>query len=272
MRRMSEKKRLIKKLRNEFEADKDMTMSDPDRIREISRSSRTAYQSRYRAERNGSMAWLIIRQIRYAGRIVWMCQAAFLVCIAFICRIFLRYRVVEVEMWEAILQYRFPEFLCIAAVMTAWSSVPFFYRSFRWKMEETEAVTRFSIPRLRLAQIIISGTGTVLMTAGIICAVLVQKLAGLYELGVYLILPLLVLGNFILYFLRKGRREWFLAECAAAGIVILCLFSGWSHESFREQIWISEYVVWILCGAVFCIWIGQFLKIGKEETERWNFV
>ena len=61
MRRMSEKKRLIKKLRNEFEADKDMTMSDPDRIREISRSSRTAYQSRYRAERNGSMAWLIIR-------------------------------------------------------------------------------------------------------------------------------------------------------------------------------------------------------------------
>ena len=85
MRRMSEKKRLIKKLRNEFEADKDMTMSDPDRIREISRSSRTAYQSRYRAERNGSMAWLIIRQIRYAGRIVWMCQAAFLVCIAFIC-------------------------------------------------------------------------------------------------------------------------------------------------------------------------------------------
>ena len=100
MRRMSEKKRLIKKLRNEFEADKDMTMSDPDRIREISRSSRTAYQSRYRAERNGSMAWLIIRQIRYAGRIVWMCQAAFLVCIAFICRIFLRYRVVEVEMWR----------------------------------------------------------------------------------------------------------------------------------------------------------------------------
>lgn len=43
MRRMSEKKRLIKKLRNEFEADKDMTMFDPDRIREISRSSRTAY-------------------------------------------------------------------------------------------------------------------------------------------------------------------------------------------------------------------------------------
>ena len=130
-----------------------------------------------------------------------------------------------------------------------------------------EAVTNFLYRGSGFAQIIISGTGTVLMTAGIICAVLVQKLAGLYELGVYLILPLLVLGNFILYFLRKGRREWFLAECAAAGIVILCLFSGWSHESFREQIWIPEYVVWILCGAVFCIWIDSSLKSGRRKLK-----
>ena len=79
---------------------------------------------------------------------------------------------------------RFQDFLCGAGILSAWSSVPFLFRSYRWNMAEVEAASRCSMLHLRAAQLLLIGGGAVLMVAGVAGTVLLQTAAGTEQVAV----------------------------------------------------------------------------------------
>ena len=210
---------------------------------------------------------LILRQVRYTGWMVWLWQAVLFLGIMAVYHVL--FRTVEGTV-DLFFYRRFQDFLCGAGILSAWSSVPFLFRSYRWNMAEVEAASRCSMLHLRAAQLLLIGGGAVLMVAGVAGTVLLQTVAGTEQVAVYLVFPFLLFGSCILYFLRKREAASLLRDCSAAGAVLLAVSLGWNRISQETGYEPGSPVVWILCGVMILVWGYQIWTWKKEEKNRWN--
>ena len=228
-----------------------------------------SYRKAIKRKRSLSFAGLVCRQIRYTGIMVWMWQTGIFLGIMLIYHTYFR----SMAGTEDIVYYRwFRIYLCTAGVISAWSSVPFLFRSFRWKMAETESAARCPMFRLRTAQLLLIGGGAVLMMAGVGTAAWFQKKAGAGELAVYLVLPFFCLGCCILHLIRKGRMEHLFRNCSVLGAGILFVFTGWNRLAPVTENQPQAGRAWLLCGIMAFILFYQIWIWKKEEEKRWSLV
>ena len=85
---------------------------------------------------------------------VWLWQAVLFLGIRAVYHVL--FRTVEGTV-DLFFYRRFQDFLCGAGILSAWSSVPFLFRSYRWNMAEVEAASRCSMLHLRAAQLLLIG-------------------------------------------------------------------------------------------------------------------
>ena len=256
-------------LKEGLRKEKMITVAEKEKVDRTALLSVQAYRNALGRKRSLSFWGLLLRQVRYTGWMVWLWQAVVFLGIMAVYHAFFRTAEGTVDLF---LYRRFQNFLCAAGIISAWSSVPFLFRSYRWKMTEVEAATRCSILYLRAAQMLLIGGGAVLMVAGVAGTALWQTAAGTEEVGAYLVFPFLLLGSCILYFLRRGRESCLFRDSSAAGVLILAASLGWSRAVQETGYEPENSVVWSLCGAAVLVLGYQIWKWKKEEENRWNLV
>ena len=256
-------------LREGLGKEKEKTAAEMEKKERTVLLSVQAFRNGLSMKRSLKFRGLILRQVRYTGWMVWLWQAVVFLGIMAVYHAFFRTAEGTVDLF---LYRRFQNFLCAAGIISAWSSVPFLFRSYRWKMAEVEAATRCSILYLRAAQMLLIGGGAVLMVAGVAGTALWQTAAGTEEVGAYLVFPFLLLGSCILYFLRRGRESCLFRDSSAAGVLILAVSLGWSRAVQETGYEPGNSVVWSLCGAAALVLGYQIWKWKKEEENRWNLV
>lgn len=254
-------------LREGFHDQKQADVPEKRKMEETAALAVLSYRQAEERKRTLNFGGLILRQIRYTGYQAWLWQALLFLGMMTVYHCVFRPVGGEVDLF---FYRRFPSFLCAAGLISAWSSVPFLFRSFRWKMSEVEAAARFSVLYLRAAQLLIMGGGAVLMMAGVAGAALVQSMAGIEDVALYLLFPFLTLGSCILHLLRKGEPERLLRNCSGAGAVLMLLFFGWEQIFRRIGYQPEGSAVWSLCGVMLLIGACQIWMWKKEEENRWN--
>ncbi len=254
-------------LKEGLRKEKMITVAEKEKVDRTALLSVQAYRNALGRKRSLSFWGLLLRQVRYTGWMVWLWQALLFLGIMAVYHALFRTEEGTVDLF---LYNRFQNFLCAAGILSAWSSVPFLFRSYRWKMAEVEAAARFSMMHLRAAQLLLIGGGAVLMVAGVAGAALLQTAAETEEVGAYLIFPFLLLGSCILHFLRRGRTAFLLRDSSAAGAVLLAVSLGWSRISQEAGYEPGSPVVWSLCAVMILVWGYQIWTWKKEEENRWN--
>lgn len=254
-------------LKQKLRKEKMITVAEKEKADQTAFFSVQAYRNMLGRKRSLNFWGMLLRQIWYTGWMVWLWQALLFLGIMAVYHAF--FRTVEGGV-DLFFYRRFQNFLCAAGILSAWSSVPFLFRSYRWKMAEVEAAARFSVMQLRAAQLLLIGGGAVLMVAGVAGTALLQTAAGTEEVGAYLIFPFLLLGSCILHFLRRGRTAFLLRDSSAAGAVLLAISLGWSRISQETGYKPGSPVVWSLCGVMILVWGYQIWTWKKEEENRWN--
>lgn len=228
-----------------------------------------AYRKSKERKRCLSFAGLAIRQIRYIGVMVWLLQATLFLAIMVIYHIFFP----SIDGAVDPFYYRwFRVYLCMAGLVSAWSSVPFLFRSYRWKMEETEAATRYSLFYLRFVQLLLIGGGTIVMMTGIGTLTIIQNMAGQGEVAANLVFPFLCLGCCILYFVRKEKPEQLFRISSIVGVVLLIAYVLWNRIIQLNGNQYRTDWAWVLCACMLFICICQIWLWKREEEKRWNLV
>ena len=254
-------------LREGFHDQKQADVPEKRKMEETAALAVLSYRQAEERKRTLNFGGLILRQIRYTGCQVWLWQAVLFLGIMAVYHCVFRPVGDEADLF---FYRRFRSFLSGAGLLSAWSSVPFLFRSFRWKMSEVETASRFSALYLRAAQLLIMGGGSTLMMAGTGGAVLFQSMAGIEEVALYLLLPFLILGSCILHLLRKGEPDLLLRNCSGAGAALMLLFLGWDQISRKAGYQPEGPGIWFLCGVSFLVWGYQIWMWKKEEENRWN--
>ena len=267
MNRFMKRKQTEVWLREGLRKEKMKTVAEKEKADRTALLSAQAYRTALGRKRSLNFRGLLMRQVRYTGWMVWLWQAVLFLGIMAVYHVL--FRTVEGTV-DLFFYRRFQDFLCGAGILSAWSSVPFLFRSYRWNMAEVEAASRCSMLYLRAAQLLLIGGGAVLMVAGVAGTVLLQTAAGTEQVAVYLVFPFLLFGSCILYFLRKREAASLLRDCSAAGAVLLAVSLGWNRISQETGYEPGSPVVWILCGVMILVWGYQIWTWKKEEKNRWN--
>ncbi len=262
----AEKREMERRLKKGFEQEKRRVIAGECEVQKTVCIAQAAYEAAGAGKRRMRFCGLLRSQIRYIGVIAWGGQAALFIVLA------LFFRTVSGSLEEPEMIFfmrRMPECLCAVGLLSAWSCVPFLFRSFRWKMAEVETAAYFSMVRLRLAQLVIVEGGAFLIAAGVTGIVVLASLIRVREAISCIGIPFLVFGSCILYFLRKGKGELFLRKCTAAGITIMIMFVTGRKLGAELGIELKGNTAWLLCAAAAAIWGYQVWKIKKEES-RWS--
>lgn len=217
----------------------------------------------------------VARQIRYTGRYVWIWQGLLLLLIVSGFDLTAGMQSLEDPEFAMFLYRRVPLLLCGAGILSAWSCVPFFARSGTWRMAEVEAAAA-SWPRLRMAQLLITGVSAVLMELGVAAAAGIYWAMGLESLAAWLFLPFLLAWNLILFLLDRVRERFFaVSSSAVMGAGFLAFALAWRYVSRGaagpQDYMVTSGYVWVLCGAAALLWIFQIRRLGRKETDKWSY-
>lgn len=180
---------------------------------------------------------LLLHQIRFIGIRIWAIE------------------VITVFLLVLILQSLFMDpyfftprkiaFVLSCGVVTAsMLLLPFFYCSARFQMMEIEGAAYFSIKRILIIRFFLFFGGEIVIAAAVCTIAYVQQFIDKGML-VYVLLPLLLTGDGILFFLRNTSPEKLCRDYICyTGVLFLLLFVGYYA------------VPWIFDGRLWSMWIG----------------
>lgn len=214
-----------------------------DHLEETIAAAQSAYRAVPPQRRIGFMAFLL-RQLRFTGALVWAMQGAalLLVCLGLGGRAQPEYPV-----------YGISTLLCCCAVLAGMTILPVWARAHRHHMLELESSTRFSLPRLMLAQLIVTAISNLIMLA--IAVAVTGRAAGMEIASVIwtLLLPYLMSCLGCAFLMDRVRADLAVWLCVALGI---CLVTGF-YMLFRALALApppAASLVWkLLCPAVFAL-------------------
>lgn len=157
-----------------------------------------------------SFARFLQRQIPYIGWKIWGIQAIVLLLAAGIFSASSDYLKSPRRLIKLLLC------LSVAVFMT---TLPLLYRSARYRMQETEAASRFSSAKLLLARLTLIGAGDIALLSGIFLAVMVKISLPKSLTLLYLCFPFLLAGSGCLFMLGHLPPRTFFA-----GSLLFCTF------------------------------------------------
>lgn len=143
---------------------------------------------------------ILAGQVRFIARSVWLLQGVFLAVTCLIIKLAAGQRLTSV--------------LYMSAIFTAMTALPFYGRAQRYKVLETEAVTRISLARTLLAKLCIIGIGDALCLSLIILFWAGSADSSIETAFIYVIIPYLLAGTGSLFILNHCHRQ--------QGIEIVC--------------------------------------------------
>ena len=146
MNRFMKRKQTEVWLREGLRKEKMKTVAEKEKADRTALLSTQAYRTALGRKLSLNFRGLLLRQVRYTGWMVWLWQAVLFLGIMAVYHVL--FRTVEGTV-DLFFYRRLQDFLCGAGILSAWSSVPFLFRSYRWNMAEVEAASRCSMLHLR---------------------------------------------------------------------------------------------------------------------------
>lgn len=180
---------------------------------------------------------LLLHQIRFTGIRIWAIEVITVFSLVVILRSFF----MDPYLFTP---RKFAFALCCGSVMASMLLLPFFYRSTRFQMMEIESAAYFSIKRILITRFFLFFGGEIVIAAAV-CTVAYARQFTDKGMLVYMLLPLLLTGDGILFFLRNTSPEKLCRDyiCYAGGLLTL-LFAGYYT------------VPWIFDGKLWSMWVG----------------
>ena len=181
---------------------------------------------------------LLLHQIRFIGIRIWVIE----VITVFFLVLILRTLFMDLYFFTP----RKIAFALSCGVVTAsMLLLPFLYRSARFQMMEIESAAYFSIKRILITRFFLFFGGEIVIAAAVCTIAYVRQFTDKGML-VYVLLPLLLTGDGILFFLRNASPEKLCRNYFCyAGVVLTLLFVGYYA------------VPWIFDGKLWSMWIGS---------------
>ena len=186
-----------------------------------------------KAQRNRLSFWQFLKiQIRFIGWKIWIMQMI-LQGIIYACmkKFFGKY---YVEHPEDLLKI-----VMVWAIVVLMTAIPFLYQSFRYKMQEVEAVTYVSSVRLMIARVVIVGIGDVILLGSIYVIVVANVVIPKILLLLCLSIPFLVSCNGCLFLIRYLKPKAFLQSSIGLCMLMIgmLLYKGeWWEKLFQSGI------------------------------------
>lgn len=175
------------------------------------------------------------RQVKYISYSIWMVQGLALLILVGI----LGYAYGELSLDNG---WQISILLCGCAVLIMMTSVPFVERSLRYRMNEIESATRFSISRLLLAKLLVIGIGDGIMIVGLLLITILYTSVSIINAVLYLLIPFLLMISIVLYLIGHVSMKKIKLLCISLGVMILC----------------GVIVMWKMCPWIF----GEMFTIG----------
>ena len=207
-----------------------------------------------KAERRRLSFWkFLVIQIRFIGWKIWTIQMIIL-GIIYLCmtEFFGRYYMEHAE--------DLPRILMVLAIVVLMIIIPFLYQSFRYKMQEVEAVTYFSSVQLMMARLFIVAIGDGVLLWSIYVMVDANSVIPKMIIFLCLSIPFFVAGNGCLFMVRYLKPEKFLQGSISLCMTMIGMFlykDVWWKTLFQNGICglIISGLLMLLC--VFQIWNMQ---------------
>lgn len=199
------------------------------------------------------------RQIRFADKKIWAAQLLSLLALTWYMRMFSERSARDLPLGLALL-----------GILLALLSVTSVERSRRYRMLELELSTRMSVPRLLLAQMLLTGVSSLLTMAAIFG--IVRAYVGLalpflaFTVCTYLLMSVLCAG-----IVQLCRARAALLYCICAGVLVLGLLLYLYMGNFSWITLGASRYWWALCmpfGVVYIISIIAGLK--RQNTMDWK--
>lgn len=202
---------------------------------------------------------LMLYQIRMIGVRIWGIEIITMLCLALVLRGFLQDLLFFTPRKIALL-------LSCAVVMASMFLLPFLYRSARFKMMEIESAAYFSIRRILISRFFLFFGGEIVIAAAV-CTMAYTGQFMKMSMLIYVLLPLLLTGDGLLFFLRNTVPEKLCRNYTCyAGALVLLLFIGYYAVPWMFDGKLTFLSVWslvILLGYFIC----QCERIMKYSEE-----
>lgn len=207
-----------------------------------------------KAERNRLSFWHFLKtQIRFIGWKIWIMQMIILeiMCLC-MTEFFGKY---YMEYSEVL-----PRILMILAIVVLMTAIPFLYRSFRYRMQEVEAVTYVSSVKLMMARMFIIAIGDGVILGSIY--IMASSNSAIPKMIIFLCLsiPFFTACNGCLFMARHLKPEHFFRGSIGLCMAMIGLFLHkelWMEKFFQNAIYgllVSGLLI-IFC--IFQIWNMQ---------------
>ena len=191
---------------------------------------------------------LLLHQIRFIGIRIWVIEVIIVFFLILILRSFF--------MDPYFFTPRKIAFALSCGIVTAsMLLLPFLYRSDRFQMMEIESAAYFSIKRILITRFFLFFGGEIVIAAAVCTIAYVRQFTDKGMLA-YVLLPLLLTGDGILFFLRNTSPEKLCRDYICyAGVLLTLLFVGYYAVPwiFDGRLW----PMWIWVGAIL---LGYFIR------------
>ena len=156
----------------------------------------------------------LLLQIRFIGLRMWAVQTALFTALGSVLWVLMGRGFWQEERYVA-------RFLCGLSLAASVSALPFIYRSFRYRMHETEASSRYSFAGVLLAKMLMTAMGDVVLLGAAFLGVFLRTELSVGSILLYLLLPFLLARWLSLSMMGRVSAAAFPAACMAAGAVLL---------------------------------------------------
>lgn len=199
-----------------------------------------------KAERSRLSFWhFLLTQIRFIGWKIWTLQMIVLVGI-YLCmtEFFGKYYLEHED--------ELPRILMVVAVVVLMTLIPFLYRSFRYQMQEVEAVAYVSLVRLMMTRMLIVAIGDGVLFGSTYVMVAVNSTIPKMIIFMCLSIPFFAAGSGCLFIARHLKAKYFLQGSIGLCMALIGLFLHkklWLLLLFESEIYglVISALLWLLC-------------------------
>ena len=179
-----------------------------------------------KAERSRLSFWQFLKtQIRFIGWKIWTMQ---MIIIGIMClcmtEFFGKYYMEHSE--------ELPGILMILSIVVLMTAIPFLYRSFRYRMQEVEAVTYASSVRLMMARLFIVAVGDGVTLGSIYVITILYSSIPKMIILLCLSIPFFAVGNGCLFLAGHLKPKYFLHGSIGLCMVMIGLF-------LHKELWLK---------------------------------
>lgn len=221
----------------------------------------TAFAVAVAAERRDSSSFreFLLLQIRFIGLRMWAVQMALFAALGSVLWVLMGRGFWQEERYVA-------RFLCGLSQAVSVSALPFICRTFRYRMHEIEASSRYSFAGVLLAKMLMTAMGDAVLLGAVFLGTVLRTglLAG--NVLLYLLLPFLLTKWLSLSLMGRIPAAAFPASCMAIGAALLVALgiAGRLWDGFYMQTFTPGWLA--VCALIMLLCVRQEMKLVRNAV------